>query len=132
LWWQSIGPNESKELCNLWYNLIKFVIISYSFDQINTIVNTVSNISYRQLLEAYVTGWCYWPMFLQFFLWTSLIIISCSFMYFYLCLLGFSIFNAVCSFVSLWWVCLICIICMVLHVVARNKLWRLWMQNFIN
>jgi hypothetical protein len=46
-------------------------------------------------------------------------------MYFYLCLLGFSIFNAVCSFVSLWWVCLICIICMVLHVVARDKLWRL-------
>ena len=52
-------------------------------------------------------------------------------MYFYLCLFGFSIFNAVCSFVSLWWVCLICIICMVLHVVARDKLWRLikWGYN---
>jgi hypothetical protein len=47
------------------------------------------------------------------------------FMYFYLCLLGFSIFYAVCSFVSLWWVCLICIICMALHVVARDQLWRL-------
>jgi hypothetical protein len=47
------------------------------------------------------------------------------FMYFYLCLSGFSIFYAVCSFVSLWWVCLIFIICMALHVVARDQLWRL-------
>ena len=46
-------------------------------------------------------------------------------MYFYLCPLGFSICYAVCSFVSLWWVCLICIICMALHVVARDQLWRL-------
>ena len=46
-------------------------------------------------------------------------------MYFYLFLLGLSIFIAVCSFVSLWWVCLICMICMVLHLVTRDKLWRL-------
>ena len=34
------------------------------------------------------------------------------------------------SFVSLWWVCLICIICMVLHVVARDKLWRLIKRGY--
>jgi hypothetical protein len=68
--WNRRDHVKRKLLTNLQVNVVKKKLCNNT--PINAIVNTVSNISYRQLLDAYVTGWCYWPMFLQFFLWTSL------------------------------------------------------------
>jgi hypothetical protein len=52
--WNRRDHVKRKLLTNLQVNVVKKKL--YNNTPINAIVNTVSNISYRQLLEAYVTG----------------------------------------------------------------------------
>ena len=59
--WNRRDHVKRKLLTNLQVNVIKKKL--YNNTPINAIVNTVSNISYRQLLEAYVTGRCFCSSF---------------------------------------------------------------------